>query len=206
MSRLLIFIVILFGGFWFYMSIEPYSYDNWWLENILTILTVLLLLLTYQRYPMSTLSYAQLALFLALHTYGAHYSYTMNPIDEWMKEVFGWERNAYDRVVHTAFGMLLYYPVYEWARRLIGIPFFWSAFFSITLIFALGGMYEVIEMVVALIVDPDIGLNFVGFQGDIWDAQKDMILAFIGSLIAFGIHRLFYRSREGKSWDKPNRM
>jgi putative membrane protein len=52
---------------------------------------------------------------------------------------------------------------------------------EITLSFS--GMYEIVEWAVADIFFPEQGDAYLGTQGDIWDAQKDMALAFLGSIL-----------------------
>lgn len=179
--------LLLFSLYWIILSIEPYSAYNWWLENTLTLLLLLVLALTYRRFKFNNLSYLLIFLFLALHTYGAHYSYTTTLIDEWMIHLFEFERNHYDRIVHFSFGLLLTYPVYEFVHKTMNVTSFWQYTLPIIFIFSAGSFYELIEMWVAHIVAPEIGLNFVGFQGDVWDAQKDMALALYGSMATIGV-------------------
>jgi putative membrane protein len=90
----------------------------------------------------------------------------------------------YDRLVHFCFGFLLFYPIREVFLRLSKTKGFWGFWFPIELTFALAAIYEIIEWLAAIIVDPAAGLAFLGSQGDIWDAQKDMLLAGLGALLA----------------------
>jgi len=186
-NRFLHVLMLTFVIYWVYLSLSPYREYNWWLENVLTIITVIALVFTFRYLRFTNLSYLLIILFLSLHTYGAHYSYTTTPIDEWIRHYFEVERNQFDRVVHFSFGLFLVYPVYEFVKKGMGIAGTWRYILAIIFIFAAGSFYELIEMWVAGIVAPEIGLDFVGFQGDVWDAQKDMALALYGSMITMFI-------------------
>jgi putative membrane protein len=180
-------LILFFSVYWISLSISPYSQFNWWLENVLTIITILVLIFTNRYLSFNNLSYLLIVFFLALHTYGAHYSYTTTPIDEWLLRLFEFDRNQYDRIVHFSFGLFLVYPLYEFVQKKVNASRFWLFALPILFIFSAGSFYELIEMWVAHIVAPEIGLNFVGFQGDVWDAQKDMALALYGSIFTMGI-------------------
>jgi putative membrane protein len=192
-------LILVFSLYWIALSISPYAQFNWWLENVLTIITILVLICTYKYIIFSNLSYLMIVFFLALHTYGAHYSYTTTPIDEWLLRLFEFERNQYDRIVHFSFGLFLVYPLYELVHKSMNVSRFWLYALPILFIFAAGSFYELIEMWVAHIVAPEIGLNFVGFQGDVWDAQKDMALALYGSILTmviFWVLRAYFISHD----------
>ena len=60
----------------------------------------------------------------------------------------------------------------------------WAYWFPLELVLAFSAGYEIIEWRVADQVDPAAGLAFLGAQGDVWDAQKDMALAMIGAAIS----------------------
>jgi putative membrane protein len=48
-------------------------------------------------------------------------------------------------------------------------------------------LYEIIEAAVVWTVNPELGDAYLGTQGDVWDAQKDMLLATTGAIIAMTI-------------------
>lgn len=58
----------------------------------------------------------------------------------------------------------------------------WVLPVEITLSFS--GAYELIEWAVADVFFPAQGAAYLGSQGDVWDAQKDMGLAFSGAVLA----------------------
>jgi putative membrane protein len=151
------------------------------------------LLISYRWFQFGNLSYGLFTVFLSLHLLGAHYTYSQTPVGFWLQDWFGWERNHYDRIVHFSFGFLIVYPLRELLLRASGIKRSWSYFMAVMVIMAFSDLYEVIEGGAALIVDPELGVAFVGAQGDIWDAQKDTFLAFVGSVLAMLISWLWQR-------------
>ena len=170
---------------WVAAAIRPLDRGDWLLENLLVFAFVPFLVVSYRRRPLSNFSYALLFLFLLQHALGAHYTYAKVPLGDWMKEAFGLERNHFDRVVHFNFGLLLTLPLANLLRMQRLKPF-WSGFLPAAAIVSLSGTYEIIEAVVAWLVAPELGQAYLGTQGDIWDGQKDMALALVGSAIAAG--------------------
>ena len=124
---------------------------------------------------------------MCLHVVGSHYTYAEVPFGESLQDWVGAPRNMYDRLVHFAYGLLLAYPVREVLMRFARLRGFWSYFSPINVTFALSAIYEIVEWKAAVLVAPDLGLAFLGSQGDIWDAQKDMLLAGAGAVMAMGI-------------------
>ncbi|SIR36438.1 putative membrane protein [Pontibacter lucknowensis] len=162
---------------------------NWLLENSLTLSVVILLAAFYNIFRFTDTSYTLVFLFMMLHVYGSYYQYADNPFGEWMKGQFNFQRNHYDRIVHFGFGLLLTYPIYEIARRGFSLSVFLSSVLTLSLVLSLSAVYEIVEWIVAdLVYDGDEqGMAYLGMQGDIWDAQKDMVLAFLGASIAIGV-------------------
>ncbi|NEW04600.1 DUF2238 domain-containing protein [Paenibacillus sp. SYP-B3998] len=177
-------IMAIFIGVWIWMAVAPYNRFDWFLENLLIWATLLLLAGTYNQFVFCNFSYALIALFLLLHTLGAHYSYNENVIDIWLKLIFHSERDHYDRLVHFSFGLLLAYPIREVMRAWTSLGSKWLYAITCIFVLAMGAFYELIEMWVALMVAPEIGTMFLGTQGDPWDSQHDMELALYGSIIA----------------------
>lgn len=148
---------------------------------MLVLLLVSLLIITYRQFTFSDWSYICIFLFLPLHMYGAAYIYDQNPLGAWLQEQYGSSRNNYDRIVHFAFGLLLAYPMREFCLNYVKLSPTASWVFPVMFSLALGAFYEVIEWILAAVIFPDQGARFIGMQGDEWDAQKDMALAFVGS-------------------------
>jgi len=169
---------------WVITAINPLFPRDWLLENLLVFTYGALLVATYRRFQFSNLSYALFTLFLSLHLAGAHYTYSETPFGFWLQDMLDLERNHYDRIVHFSFGLLIAYPMQEVLLRKSGLTRSWSYFIAINCIMAFSAFYEVMEIIAAAIVSPELGDAYLGTQGDEWDAQKDAFLAFIGSIIA----------------------
>jgi putative membrane protein len=180
--------VLLMAGWlsllWLVTAIEPFSRRDWLLENLLVFFYCGLLVVTWHRFRFSTLSYLLFTAFMSLHLIGAHYTYSEVPFGFWLRDALDLTRNHYDRIVHFAFGLLIAYPFREWMLRVTGIRPGWSGFMTVVMVLAFSGSYEVIEGVVAMIVSPELGMEYLGTQGDQWDAQHDTLLAFGGAVIA----------------------
>lgn len=180
-------VLVAYAAWWVLLAIRPVYPADWLLENLLVVPFVAALVGTYRRFPLSDLSYGLIALFLALHAVGAHYTYSEVPVGDWARDAFGLSRNHFDRLVHLAFGLLLAYPVREvllWAVRARGVPAYVLPF-AVTLAFS--ALYELVEWAVAVVVDPEAGTAYLGTQGDPWDAQKDMLLAALGAFVAMAV-------------------
>lgn len=158
--------------------------NNWLLENTLTVLFFLFLIVSYKKYQFSDLSYLLITVYLCLHVYGAKYTYAENPFGYWLKDYMGWERNHYDRIVHFSFGFLLAYPMRELFLKWVKYPTMVAWVLPIEITLSVSGFYELIEWAVADIFFPSQGDAYLGTQGDIWDAQKDIFLAFLGAILA----------------------
>ena len=186
-NRLLLFFLISFILFWISTLIGTTDLANWLLENTLVIIFLIVLFSTYKKLQFSDISYSLMFIYLVLHVYGSKYTYAENPFGYWLMDVLNLERNHYDRIVHFSFGFLLAYPMRE--LFLVGFKFkpwvSWLLPIEITL--SISAFYELIEWAVADIFFKEQGAAYLGTQGDIWDAQKDIFLAFIGAIIATSI-------------------
>lgn len=192
----LILIVLTLVLIWLWAAIEPLSREDWLLENLLVLFFAALLLATYRLFAFSLTSYWLFCLFMALHLYGSHYTYSQTPFGYWLQETLGLGRNHYDRLVHFSFGLLLAYPLRELLRRCAGLSHWWLDILSLALLMAMSACYEQVEMLAALIVSPELGSAFLGTQGDEWDAQKDAGLAMLGALSLLALLRLGPREDE----------
>lgn len=181
----------LFAAWWIFMAIRPRHLDTWALENALAI-ALLAFLAVFHRYLLfSRVSYTMIFVFMCLHQVGAHYSYSEVPYDVWFQNLtgrtfnslFGWERNHFDRVVHFSYGLLLAYPIREIFLRVANVRGFWGYFLPLDLTASTSMLFELLEWGTAEMFGGDLGESFLGAQGDIWDAQKDMALASLGALV-----------------------
>lgn len=191
-----------FSIIWISTLIGTNDMNNWLLENTLTVIFFLFLILTYKKYKFSDLSYLLICIYLCLHVYGAKYTYAENPFGYWLKDEFHLARNHYDRIVHFSFGFLLAYPMRELFLKWLKYPTMVAWVLPIEITLSISGFYELIEWAVADVFFPAQGVAYLGTQGDIWDAQKDIFLAFLGAILATTIVSLvkkFFKVHEGKS-------
>ncbi|HEY5806589.1 MAG TPA: DUF2238 domain-containing protein [Povalibacter sp.] len=180
---------------WIALAFAPYDRKDWLLENALLVLAVAMLAATYRSFPLSRISYTLIFIFLCLHVVGAHYTYAEVPYDDWwtsltgsaFNEMVGWQRNNFDRVVHFSYGLLLAYPVRELFLRVAGVRGFWGYFLPLDLTMSTSMLYELIEWAAAEVFGGELGAAYLGTQGDVWDAHKDMALASLGALIAMSV-------------------
>jgi putative membrane protein len=171
-----------------------YPHD-WMLENALVIVLIAFLAVTARRLPLSRISYTLLFLFLCLHEVGAHWTYSEVPYDAWcqawfgvsLHESLGFARNHFDRLVHFSYGLLLAYPVREVFLRVASVRGFWGYFLPLDLTMSTSMIYELIEWGAAVGFGGELGAAYLGTQGDVWDAHKDMALASLGAVVAMGV-------------------
>jgi putative membrane protein len=163
---------------------HPEKMFDFLLENAAISVGVAMAIISYRRLPLSDLSYLLLFIFLCLHEWGAHYKYSDVPLGEWMKPWLHTHRNHFDRVAHFSFGLLFSYPMQEIAVRKLRVTGGWRYYLPIECTLALSAIYEMAEAGMASVLSPERGEEFVGMQGDIWDSQEDMFVAFAGSLAA----------------------
>ncbi|ALA60297.1 DUF2238 domain-containing protein [Nitrospira moscoviensis] len=170
-----------------WMAQGPADPQFWLLASILPALFVVALIATYRRFPLSPASYALITVFLTLHTVGVHYTYAEVPVGSWLQQALHLSRNHFDRLVHFSFGFLLAYPLEE-LFRVTGAVRGWLVYYlPVMTVLGLSGLWEIIESWVAGAVHPELGVTYLGSQGDVWDAQKDMAAAFYGALLCVAL-------------------
>lgn len=176
-----------FLGFWVATFIGTPDRANWWTENALTILFIVGLALSYRSFKFSDASYTLMFVYILLHVYGAMYTYSENPLGHWLKDALSWERNHYDRIVHFSFGLLLTYPMRDYFKNHFHWPKWVCWVLPVEITMSFSALYELVEWAVAEVFFPAQGPAYLGTQGDIWDAQKDMGLAFSGAVLSMVI-------------------
>lgn len=188
----------LFSLLWLALAISPVSRSAWALENVLVVAFILSLWFLRRWFTFSRISITLIFLYLCLHEIGAHYTYSEVPYDAWIKsltgyslnETMGWSRNHFDRAIHFSYGLLLAYPIREIFLRIANVRGFWGYFLPLDLTMSTSMMYELFEWGAAEVFGGELGMAYLGTQGDVWDAHKDMALASLGALIAMMITAL----------------
>lgn len=190
--RLPVFLFAVYTLVWIVTAINPLFPGDWMIENMLVAIAAPLLIWAWRRAPLTDAAYIGLFLFMCLHATGAHYTYSEVPYDAWWQsltghtfnELVGWERNNFDRVVHFSYGLLLTPAFTELLGRVAPAR---GRGWMVVMIASFLGMhamvYELIEWEAAMLVSPELGMAYLGTQGDVWDAHKDMALATTGNAI-----------------------
>ncbi|MDN3644995.1 DUF2238 domain-containing protein [Pontixanthobacter aestiaquae] len=145
-----------------------------------------------RRWPMPDSAVLLICIFLVLHTIGARYIYSYVPYDVWLasvglpelNDIFSWERNHYDRLVHFGFGVLMVHPLSQVLVRYWSVSPGRALYVAVEFIVATSALYEIFEWLLTLTLAPEQADAYNGQQGDMWDAQKDMALAAVGAVLA----------------------
>lgn len=175
--------------FWAASCLDPPYPRELILQHVPTALALAALVAASRRRLLSRSSERLVLAFLALHVVGARWLYSNVPYDDWiaaifgqgLSSLFGFTRNHYDRLVHFAYGLLLVCPACEVFRRL-HLPSRWAWLLALQFILATSALYEIGEWCVAIVFAPDWAEQYNGQQGDLWDSQKDMLLAAAGAV------------------------
>jgi putative membrane protein len=179
-TPLILLLVVIVALAW--SGIGPYDRLTWFLEVVPVLIAIPLLLLTAHRMPLTPLVYALIALHALILMYGGHYTYALAPLGDWLRDVFGFSRNHYDRIGHLMQGFGPAIIARELLLRTSPLrPGKWL-FALVTLsILGVSAIYEFTEWWAAL-AGGDAAGAFLGTQGDVWDTQWDMFLAGCGAM------------------------
>lgn len=165
-------------------SISPFDWPTWWMEVSPVLVAVPLLTFTRRRFEFTTLLYVLMATFCVLLVTGGHYTYARVPFGEWMRETLGTERNPYDRLGHAMQGVVPALIARELLVRTSPLkPGGWLFTCCTAIALSIAALYELLEYATALVAG-DGSIEFLGVQGDIWDAQNDMFTAWVSALLA----------------------
>jgi putative membrane protein len=181
-------------------AINPFSRTVWWAENIPIVLIVVLLLIIFRYFKFSPVSYVLMSFLIIMHTIGGHFTFERVPFD-FVNNLFGFTRNNYDRFAHFSVGFYAF-PVAELIleKKLIRSKTI-LILFPILAIFTVAGVYEIIEWLYAISAEQSAGTAMLGSQGDVWDAQKDMLADGMGSILSM-ILFVFLRREDIAHLDK----
>lgn len=174
-------------------AIAPYDRGVWWVENIPVLIVVAALVLSARKYRFSDTSYVLMSVFIMLHTIGGHYTFERVPFG-WVTELFGFDRNHFDRLAHFSVGFYAY-AIAELLMTKDLVRSRWLiALFPVFAIVTVAGVYEIFEWQYAVYGDAEAGLAVLGSQGDTWDAQKDILADTLGAILVMGL--FFYQHRQ----------
>jgi putative membrane protein len=175
-------------------AIRPHDMATWVMEVAPIFVALPVLIVTHRRFPLTPLAYQLIFVHALILMLGGHYTYARVPLGFWAQDLFGLERNHYDRLGHFAQGFVPAIIAREILIRTSPLkPGKWLAVITTAICLAVSACYEFIEWWAALL-GGSAATDFLGTQGDVWDTQWDMFLAFIGSITAqFTLSRLHDR-------------
>lgn len=180
LSLLFIIIVVLIWSI-----IKPFRYMNWAAECVPTLIGLFILIITYHRFRLTTMSYVIITLLSILMLIGGHYTFAKVPLFDWIKEAFDLKRNDYDRFSHFLKGLFTI-VIREFLIRKVRIERgALLAIISVGILLSIAALYEILEMIFYKILKgSQVSQRFLGMQGDIWDSDWDMTVALIGSILS----------------------
>lgn len=175
---------IFVGVCFVWSAIQPHDYFTWFLEVFPVLIGLPVLAISYKKFPLTKLVYGLVAVHMVILLVGGHYTYAEMPLFSWLRYYYGWDRNYYDRVGHVAQGFVPAMIAREILLRTSPLkPGKWLFFIVVCVCLAMSAFYEFIEWWVALASGSD-AVAFLATQGDVWDTQWDMFLAFLGAISA----------------------
>lgn len=161
----------------------PAGRTSWCLEVGPGLIEIAVLAAVYRRLPLSHFVYVAIFLHIQILIYGGYYTYALTPLGNWAKDTFHLARNHYDRIGHVALGVVPSLLAREVLLRCTPLQRGgWLFFLVCSVVLAFAAFWELLEWWTAVLAAPDVGTAFLGSQGDVWDAQWDMLLALLGAL------------------------
>jgi putative membrane protein len=166
-------------------ALRPYDPADYLLELATPLGGALLLVATGRWFRFTPLAYRLMFLEGLVLLVGAHYTHERVPLFDWLRAPMGWQRNHYDRFAHFAVGVRRAGPFRALIVRGAGVTSRRAAsILAVVSVVALAGVYEITEWWIAAAASPDVGAAYLGSQGDVWDAQKDMLADTLGGIVS----------------------
>lgn len=188
-------LLLLYLGLFTVCAIKPYDRTVWIAENAPIVLLALILVATYRWYRFSNVAYLLMSVLLFMHTIGGHYTFERVPFD-WFTNALGFRRNHYDRIAHFSVGFWAYGLAELVERKRLVTSRALVFLFPVCAILAVAAGYEIFEWWYAVTGDPNAGAAVLGSQGDVWDAQKDMLMDGLGGLVAAAGYLVTHRAQD----------
>jgi putative membrane protein len=173
----------IFFGFLLWSGIEPKDRLTWVLEAGPAMIGLLVIAQSRKSFPLTPLLYFWILVHCIVLMVGAKYTYAEVPLFDWISELFGWERNNYDKVGHFMQGFVPALLTREilLRKKLVNADG-WRNFIILSICLAFSAFYELIEWWAAEIIGQDADA-FLGTQGYVWDTQSDMAWALLGAFV-----------------------
>ena len=182
-------------------GIGPKDFVTWCLEVAPAVIGGVVLWVTRERFPLTTLVYVLILIHCIVLMIGGHYTYAEVPLGEWVRELVDGSRNNYDKLGHFVQGFV---PAMIARELMVRLRVFnsarWRDFFIVSFCLGFSAFYELIEWWVALLSD-EAAEAFLGTQGYAWDTQSDMGWALFGAILALVLlSRLHDRQMRERSY------
>lgn len=200
-ERILIFLGLILLIFLLISGVRPFDRATWMMEVAPILIAVPVMVLTYRRFPLTSLMYGLIFVHAVILMAGGAYTYARVPLGFWMQDLLSLSRNPYDKIGHFAQGFvpaLIAREIFLRGSYVSGRKM--QGFLSICVAMAISAWYELIEWGAALALGQGAE-EFLGTQGDPWDTQSDMFLAFLGASIAIALFSRFH-DRQIKQMEK----
>jgi len=183
-GKFLSYLLVAYGILFLILAINPVDRMTWFVENLTVwIILAFILGLYWSGIRFSRIAYALMFVLIYLHTIGGHWTFALVPFD-WVTDFFGFSRNHFDRIAHFSVGFYAFaIAEWLWNKKLVANKFILFTY-SIFVIATTAMSYELIEWIYAALANPEAGIAYLGSQGDIWDAQKDMLADTLGAITA----------------------
>ncbi|HBI17538.1 MAG: putative membrane protein [Candidatus Moranbacteria bacterium GW2011_GWF2_34_56] len=183
-GKFLSYLLVAYGILFLILAINPVDRMTWFVENLTVwIILAFILGLYWSGIRFSRIAYALMFVLIYLHTIGGHWTFALVPFD-WVTDFFGFSRNHFDRIAHFSVGFYAFaIAEWLWNKKLVANKFILFTY-SIFVIATIAMSYELIEWIYAALANPEAGIAYLGSQGDIWDAQKDMLADTLGAITA----------------------
>ena len=167
------------------------------MEVLPSVLVLVFLISRYNQFRLTTVSYVIITLLVILTFIGGHYSYSKVPLFTWIKDYFDLQRNHYDRFGHFLKGLMVIVIIEILVRKTVLLKSKTTNFIALCITLAIGALYEIIEWLSTKIgKEGKATKDFLGMQGDMWDAQWDMSLLLVGSILSLIFTKILYKGLE----------
>lgn len=175
---------LILAGILILSGLRPYDRPTWALEVFPVVLVLPLLWLTYRQFPLTPLLYGLVFLHGLVLIVGGAYTYARVPLGFQLQEWLELSRNPYDKIGHFFQGLvpaIAAREILQRGRYVNGNRM--QVFIILSIVLAISAAYELIEWLTAVLFGQG-AYEFLGTQGDPWDAQSDMLFALMGGIAA----------------------
>ena len=198
-TKIHILMLLLVISVFIWSVIRPAGYLIWTMEVLPAVVGLIIVIATYNKFRLTTLSYIIISILSITMFIGGHYTYSKVPLFNWIKDYFDLNRNHYDRLGHFLKGLFAIVIREILIRKTPLIKGPWLVAVTVSFSLAIGALYEIIEWLASIISKgKKASTEFLGTQGDIWDAQWDMSLTLVGSIFALIIFSKLHNKLLGK--------